>query len=39
MIIKDCRTTKKFKIGSLYAELMRLELETANLEKYLASYL
>ena len=33
MIIKDCRTAKNVKIGSLYAELTRLELDTANVER------
>ena len=39
MFFKHCKTAKKFKISSLYAELTRLELETANVEKYLALYL
>ena len=39
MIIKHLKTAKIFKISSLYAELTRLEFETANVEKFIALYL
>lgn len=39
MIFKHSKTAKIFKISSLYAELTRLEFETANVEKFIALYL
>ena len=39
MIMKHWKTAKTFKISSLYAELTRLEFETANVEKRIALYL